>query len=98
MTDLHPEQFHTAGRPFLAGVCNNRPIHPSGVSVAEYTRPSHILHMWTERADNSDAKNLRFARKVMDEARSRGGGIVCRTPNAFPLADGFRVFPVTDIE
>jgi hypothetical protein len=53
---------------------------------------------WTELADNSDAMNLRFARKVMDEARSRGGGIVCRTPNAFPLADGFRVFPVTDIE
>ena len=38
----------------------------------------------------SDAVNLDFVRKVVGKARVAGGAIVSRTPNSFPLANGFR--------
>jgi predicted AAA+ superfamily ATPase len=49
---------------------------------------------WTELPAESDAVNLAFVREAIGRSRIRGGGIVCRAPNGFPLANGFRVLPV----
>ena len=52
---------------------------------------------WTEIPSPSDAVNLAFVQGVVDEGRAAGGGIVCRTPNAFPLAAGFRALRAVDL-
>jgi hypothetical protein len=41
-----------------------------------------------------DAVNLNFVRNVVGKSRIVGGAIVCRTPNSFPLANGFRALAV----
>ena len=46
---------------------------------------------WTELPDESDAVNLDFVRKVLGKTRVASGAVVCRTPNSFTLANGFRV-------
>jgi len=51
---------------------------------------------WTEIPDIRDTVNLEFGRKVIGK-RASGGGVVARTPNAFPFANGFRTLPVTDL-
>ena len=52
---------------------------------------------WTELPAKSDAVNLDFVRKVVGEARVVGG-VVCRTPNSFPLIKGFRALPVSALK
>lgn len=52
---------------------------------------------WTELPSASDAVNLGFVRSVIGEDRVTGGGIVCRAPNRYPLADGFLTLPPTEI-
>src|SRR5271166_1410786 len=52
---------------------------------------------WTEIPDLGDTVNLDFVRKVVGKSRMSGGAIVCRTPNSFPLANGFRALPVTEL-
>jgi hypothetical protein len=52
---------------------------------------------WTELPAESDAVNLRFAREALGPRRVFGGGLVCRAKNGFPLADPFRVVPVTEL-
>jgi len=52
---------------------------------------------WTELPDESDAVNLGFAGKVLGKARVASGAVVCRTPNSFPLANGFHVLPVSEL-
>ena len=52
---------------------------------------------WTELPDVGDALNLDFVRKVVGKSRVTGGAIVCRTPNGFPLANGFRALSVTEL-
>jgi hypothetical protein len=52
---------------------------------------------WTELPDQSDAVNLDFVRTVVGKARVAGGAVVCRTPNSFPLASGFRALPVSEL-
>jgi predicted AAA+ superfamily ATPase len=52
---------------------------------------------WTELPDESDTVNLRFVRDVMGKSRVSGGGIICRTHNSFPWADGFRALQVSDL-
>jgi uncharacterized protein len=52
---------------------------------------------WTELPDNRDAANLEFVRKTVGPKNITGGTIVCRTRNSFPLTDGFRAVPVTEI-
>jgi predicted AAA+ superfamily ATPase len=53
---------------------------------------------WTEVASERDAVNLEFVRSVAGPARVRGAAIVCRAPNAYPLANGVRVLPVDDLD
>ena len=52
---------------------------------------------WTELPSSSDAANLAFVRRVMGEDRVAGGGILCRTPNSFPLRDGFQAISPVDL-
>jgi uncharacterized protein len=52
---------------------------------------------WSELPDASDAVNLDFVRRVVGKARVTRGAIVCRAPNSFPLANGFRVLPVSEL-
>jgi predicted AAA+ superfamily ATPase len=53
---------------------------------------------WTELPTASDAVNLTFTRNVMGASRVVGGGVICRARNGFPLDQGFRVVPVSDLE
>jgi predicted AAA+ superfamily ATPase len=52
---------------------------------------------WTELPTTGDAVNLEFVRKAIGRTRVRAGAIVCRTPNSFPLENGFRALPVTEL-
>jgi hypothetical protein len=50
---------------------------------------------WTELPDVGDTVNLDFVRNVVGKSRVAGGAVVCRTPNGFPLPNGFRALPPT---
>jgi len=52
---------------------------------------------WTELPDAGDTVNLAFVRKVVGKSRVAAGAVVCRAPNGFPLANGFRAVPVTEL-
>jgi predicted AAA+ superfamily ATPase len=52
---------------------------------------------WTEVSTAGDTVNLNFVRNVVGGARIVGGAVVCRAQNSFPLANGFRVLPVTEL-
>ena len=52
---------------------------------------------WTELPAAADAVNLNFVRKVVGEARVAGGALVSRTANSFPLVNGFRALPVSEL-
>jgi hypothetical protein len=53
---------------------------------------------WTEIPDIGDTVNLDFVRKLIGASRVAAGGVISRTPNSFPFANGFRALPVTEIE
>ena len=53
---------------------------------------------WAELPSESDAVNLDFVRKVVGKAKFLDGTVVCRTPNSFPLADGFQALPVSELK
>jgi hypothetical protein len=52
---------------------------------------------WAEVPAAGDAVNLDFVRNVVGKSRMAGGAIISRTANSFPLANGFRVLPVTEL-
>jgi hypothetical protein len=52
---------------------------------------------WTELPAAADAVNLNFVCKVVGEARVASGAVVSRTANSFPLVNGFRALPVTEL-
>ena len=52
---------------------------------------------WTELPDAGDTVNLDFVRNVVGKSRVAAGAVVCRAPNGFPLANGFRALPVTEL-
>lgn len=52
---------------------------------------------WTEVPDTTDAVNLEFARNVFGKSRVTAGAVISRTPNSFPLSDGFRALPLTEL-
>ena len=52
---------------------------------------------WSEVPGTGDTVNLDFVRKAVGKSRIAGGAVVCRTPNSFPLANGFRAVPVTEL-
>lgn len=53
---------------------------------------------WTELPDPGDAVNLDFVRNAIGKSHFTAGGVVSRTPNSFPLANGFRALPVTELQ
>jgi predicted AAA+ superfamily ATPase len=52
---------------------------------------------WTELPDTGDTANLAFVRNTVGGPDIATGAIVCRTPNSFPFANGFRAIPVTEL-
>jgi predicted AAA+ superfamily ATPase len=52
---------------------------------------------WTELPDASDTVNLDFVQKAVGKTRVVSGAVVCRAPNSFPLANGFRALPVSEV-
>src|ERR1039457_3003728 len=53
---------------------------------------------WTELPDASDTVNLDYVRNAAGKSRVASGAVVCRTPHSFPLPNGFRALPVTELE
>src|SRR5262249_32633044 len=53
---------------------------------------------WTELPTPSDGTNLSFVRGILGKSKVTGGAVVARAPNSFPLGDGFRAVPVTELE
>lgn len=53
---------------------------------------------WTELPDASDTVNLNFVRDIVGKSQVTAGAVICRTPNGFPLSNGFRALPMTEIE
>src|SRR6202789_2725363 len=47
---------------------------------------------WTELPDRGDTVNLDFVRNVVGKSRVPAGAVLSRSPNSFPLANGFRAF------
>jgi hypothetical protein len=52
---------------------------------------------WSELPSFADAVNLTFVKGVVGPPRVRGGGIVCRARNRYPLSKGFHALPVPDL-
>jgi predicted AAA+ superfamily ATPase len=53
---------------------------------------------WTEIPDPGDTVNLDHVRDLIGKSRVIGGGVVARTPNSYPFANGFRALPVTELD
>jgi len=52
---------------------------------------------WTEVPTAGEAANLEFVRNVVGQQKITSAAVVCRTPNSFPLPNGFRAVPVTEL-
>jgi predicted AAA+ superfamily ATPase len=52
---------------------------------------------WTEVPTAGEAANLEFVRNVVGKQKITSAAVVCRTPNSFPLPNGFRAVPVTEL-
>jgi len=53
---------------------------------------------WTEVSATADVVNLDFIRNVVGKPRIAGGVVISRTPNGYPLANGFRAMLVTELD
>lgn len=53
---------------------------------------------WTEFPDTTDTVNLNFVRDVVGKSQVTSGAVISRTPNSFPLPNGFRALPVGEIK
>jgi hypothetical protein len=52
---------------------------------------------WTELPAAGDTANLEFVRNVVGKSRVTAAAVVSRTPNGFPLPNGFRALPVSEL-
>lgn len=52
---------------------------------------------WTELPAESDAVNLEYVRKTVGNARVTSGAVVSRTPNSFPMVNGFRALAISEL-
>jgi predicted AAA+ superfamily ATPase len=52
---------------------------------------------WTELPAVSDAVNLEFVRKALGKSRVAAGAVVARSKHSFPLGEGFRALPVSEL-
>lgn len=53
---------------------------------------------WSEVPEANDAVNLEFVRNAIGKSRIAAGAIICRAPHSFPLSNGFRALPVSDLK
>lgn len=53
---------------------------------------------WAEVPAAGDAVNLEFVRSVVGEAKIASAAIVCRASNGYPLTEGVRALPVTELD
>jgi len=53
---------------------------------------------WSEIPSAEDTANLRFVRDVVGKSKVISGAVVSRVPNSYPLGDGFRALPVSELE
>jgi predicted AAA+ superfamily ATPase len=53
---------------------------------------------WTELPDAGDTTNLEFVRNAVGRSKFAKGAVVCRTPNSFPLNNGVRAIPITELD
>jgi predicted AAA+ superfamily ATPase len=52
---------------------------------------------WTELPSDVDTVNLGFVRNAVGKSRISASAIVCRTPNNYPMSNGFRAVSVADL-
>lgn len=52
---------------------------------------------WAEIPGADDTVNLRFVREVVGKSKVISGAVLCRAPNSYPLGDGFRAVPVSEL-
>jgi predicted AAA+ superfamily ATPase len=52
---------------------------------------------WTELPSASDTVNLHFANDAIGKSRAATASVICRTPNSYPLGDGVRALPVSEL-
>lgn len=53
---------------------------------------------WTEVPEPGDAANLDYVRAAVGKSRIIAGAVVCRALHNFPLGNGFRALPVTELK
>jgi len=53
---------------------------------------------WSEVPGAADAVNLNFVRNAIGKSRISTSVVVCRATNSYPLPDGSRAVPVTDLD
>ena len=51
---------------------------------------------WTELPDVGDTANLEFVRRVAG-TQVASASVVCRAPNSYPLGNGFKALPVSEL-
>jgi hypothetical protein len=52
---------------------------------------------WTELPGDGDTVNLNFVRTVVGRSLVGRGAVISRTPNSFPLSNGFHAVPVSEL-
>ena len=52
---------------------------------------------WTEVPSSGDTAYLTFARDIAGSSKIKSGAVVCRAAHGFPLANGFRATPVSEL-
>lgn len=52
---------------------------------------------WSEVPGPNDTVNLRFVRDAVGRSRVNSGNILCRALNSYPVGDGFRALPVSEL-
>ncbi len=53
---------------------------------------------WTELPASGDVVNLDYVRKVLGKRSVTSSAVVCRARHSFPLPNGFRALPVSDLD
>ena len=53
---------------------------------------------WAELPTPGDAVNLEFVRSVVGKAKIASAAILCRAANGYPLTEGVRALPVTELD
>lgn len=65
--------------------------------VEESGRVELFEAKWSEVPGVDDTVNLRFVRDTMGKSRVMAGSLICRAHNSYPLGDGFRAVPVSEL-